>query len=123
MNLMVATFTLLSIAGGANRWETISTFVNNLCKQDDPRSKDECIEKFNQVVNAPAAADSTEDAETAPTNWTEEQDKLLQAGLAEFPNTMDKNERWASIAEGVPGKTKKECVDRFKAIREALKSK
>ena len=36
---------------------------------------------------------------------------------------MDKNERWAAIAKGVNGKSKKECVQRFKAIRAALKNK
>jgi DnaJ family protein C protein 2 len=36
---------------------------------------------------------------------------------------MDKNERWASIAKGVDGKSKKECVERFKAIRAAIKNK
>jgi DnaJ family protein C protein 2 len=36
---------------------------------------------------------------------------------------MDKNERWKAIAKGVPGKTKKDCVERFKAIREAVRQK
>jgi DnaJ homolog subfamily C member 2 len=34
---------------------------------------------------------------------------------------MDKNERWTKIAKGVMGKTKKECVQRFKEIRNAIK--
>lgn len=55
--------------------------------------------------------------------WSEAQDSQLQEGLAKYPSTMDKNERWDSIAKGVEGKTKKECVERFKAIREALKTK
>jgi DnaJ homolog subfamily C member 2 len=55
--------------------------------------------------------------------WTELQDSQLQDGLAKYPSTMDKNERWDCIAKGVDGKTKKDCVERFKAIREALKSK
>ena len=55
--------------------------------------------------------------------WTEEQDSLLQEGLAKYPATMDKNERWDSIAKGVKDKSKKDCVDRFKSIREALKNK
>ena len=55
--------------------------------------------------------------------WTEAQDSQLQEGLAKFPSTMDKNERWDSIAKGVDGKSKKECVERFKTIRDALKTK
>jgi DnaJ homolog subfamily C member 2 len=53
--------------------------------------------------------------------WTESQDKQLMDGLSKFPATMDKNERWGNIANGVTGKSKKECVERFKAIRESLK--
>ena len=41
--------------------------------------------------------------------------------LRMYPADMEKNERWKMIAKGVPGKTKKECVDRFKAIREAVR--
>jgi DnaJ homolog subfamily C member 2 len=55
--------------------------------------------------------------------WTAEQDQQLQSGLANFPASMDKNERWDAIAKGVPGKSKKECVQRFKTIREALLKK
>jgi len=55
--------------------------------------------------------------------WTEEQNKQLQEGLVKFPASLDKNERWTSIAKGVAGKNKKECVLRFKGIREALKQK
>jgi DnaJ homolog subfamily C member 2 len=55
--------------------------------------------------------------------WTAEQDQQLQSGLANFPASMDKNERWDAIARGVPGKSKKECVQRFKTIREALLKK
>jgi DnaJ family protein C protein 2 len=54
--------------------------------------------------------------------WTAEQDKQLQDGLAKYPASMEKNERWDKISEGVEGRSKKECVERFKAIREALKS-
>ncbi len=113
-------------AGGANRWETIATFVNNLCKLEEPRKKEECIEKFNQIASSTAPSQTiTSSKKTAVkaslTEWSEEQNKMLQEGLAKYPASMDKNERWSSIAKCVPGKTKKECVARFKVIREALK--
>jgi len=135
-------------AGGANRWETIALFVNNICRPETPRTKEECIEQYNKLATqkpgkptkggstpaAPAAkkptvAASSADkpaagAPAAPTSaWTDEQDKMLQAALKEFPASMDKNERWTSIAKKIPGKGKKDCVQRFKTIREALKKK
>jgi len=165
--------------GGASRWDQIALFINNICKQDDPRTKEECIKKSNEVTRAPpkpapqqaqatpepelvpeqtatatpepsnkpaptsngapappstaASAPSPAPAVAAPSedktdgivedDWTTEQDAQLQEALAKFPPTMEKNARWTSIAEAVPGKSKKQCVQRFKAIREALKSR
>ena len=121
--------------GGSNRWDAIALFVNNLCKLPDPRTKEDCIEKYNQIASSAAppsvsagTTDSTSaadgDKNTDGSNeeaWTEEQDALLQEMLRKFPAEMEKNERWKSIAKGVPGRNKKDCVQRFKAIREAVK--
>ncbi len=133
-------------AGGSNRWDAIALFVNNLVKLPNPRTKEECIEKYNQIASASAAAivpssvstaaatDATSSAESGGESvtyatteegggapWTEDQDTLLQEMLSMHPADMDKNERWKMIAKGVPGKSKKECVERFKAIREAVR--
>jgi len=118
--------------GGSNRWDAIALFVNNLCKLPDPRTKEECIEKYNQIASSaapPSAAPAAEGGSGAGEKanggneeaWTEEQDALLQEMLRKYPAEMDKNERWKAIAKGVPGRTKKECVQRFKAIREAVR--
>ena len=124
--------------GGANRWDQIAHFINNLCKQDDPRRKEECIEKYNAIASGagPTASSNAaskakpgskstneKDSSNASADWSDEQDKQLQEGLAKFPSSMEKNERWKAIANCVAGKNKKECVQRFKAIREALKKK
>jgi DnaJ family protein C protein 2 len=121
--------------GGASRWEQISLFVNNLCKREHKRTKEECIEKYNQIARGNKGGSApTSTSENGPTNgvtssatttdsWTTEQDQNLQDALATYPASMDKNERWTSIAKSVPGKTKKQCVQRFKAIREALLKK
>lgn len=162
--------------GGASRWDQIVVFVNNLCKKQNPRSKEECIEKYNQIareastnkgvnssnnviassktlcddvgnrssenivneasvsetVSRPAGVSEDNDVyspiesgtcESDSDIWTPEQDRQLQDALANFPVTMDKNERWTNIAKSVPGKSKKDCVLRFKIIREALQQK
>ncbi len=121
--------------GGGNRWDTIAQFVNQLCKLPDPRSKEECIEKYNNITSAASAAKKTSDSKANgveangsevpqdPSAWSKEQDQQLQDGLSKYPSKMDKNKRWSSIANGVDGKNKKECVERYKAIRQALKSK
>ena len=55
--------------------------------------------------------------------WSQEQQRQLEAGLVKFPASMEKNERWKAIAEGVPGKSKKQCIERYKALRAALQQK
>ena len=50
-------------AGGSNRWGAIATFVNNLCKLPTPRTKEECIEKYNQLASSAALSAPTEKAE------------------------------------------------------------
>ena len=124
--------------GGSNRWDAITLFVNNLCKLNDPRTKEDCIEKYNQIAASSSAppsslsagatssttatpAAATASAEDTDGAWSDEQDSLLQEMLRKYPADMDKNERWKAIAKGVPGRTKKECVSRFKAIREAVR--
>mmetsp|Transcript_57696 Transcript_57696/g.140911 ORF Transcript_57696/g.140911 Transcript_57696/m.140911 type:complete len:689 (-) Transcript_57696:114-2180(-) len=127
--------------GGANRWDQIANYINNSCRPENPRSKEECIEVFNQLKNSTAnaaqaaAGSKATNGNTTTSNsnsnsnsndpdaWTADQDKQLQTALAKYPASMDKNERWAKISDDVPGKSKKDCVQRFKAIRDALKAK
>ena len=53
--------------------------------------------------------------------WSQDQQKQLELALREFPASMEAQERWTKIAEKVGGKTKKQCVDRFKVLRDAIK--
>ncbi|OEU22349.1 DnaJ-domain-containing protein [Fragilariopsis cylindrus CCMP1102] len=112
-------------AGGGNRWDQISHYINNVCRPDDPRTKEECIEIFNKVNKAGKQLPNgnTSHAVDDSDVWNSEQDQQLQKGLTMFPSSIEKNERWSSISDEVTGKSKKECVERFKAIRDALKAK
>ena len=121
--------------GGANRWDQISNYINNVCRPETPRTKEECIEIFNKInksakslqngdktrIATPPTTTSTVEKDSS--DWTPEQDLQLQKGLSTYPASMEKNERWSSIASVVSGKSKKECVMRFKEIRNALKAK
>lgn len=55
--------------------------------------------------------------------WSEDQQKALETALKKFPSTIQANERWTKIAAEVPGKTKKQCVDRYKLIVQLIKNK
>ena len=55
--------------------------------------------------------------------WSQAQQQQLETALARYPMGMDKNERWASISAAVPGKSKKQCVERFKFVKTQLLAK
>lgn len=55
--------------------------------------------------------------------WSAEQQRALEVALTKIPSSLPPDERWAKIAEQVPGKTKGECVKRYKEIVAALKAK
>ncbi|CAM9421930.1 unnamed protein product [Discosporangium mesarthrocarpum] len=144
-------------AGSQNRWEHIASFIAQATKAPNPRTKEECIARYQEIHAAPAgpkaavAPSPASLAASAATNlvaqeqarlvaskptparrermdpredvWSQDQQKQLEAALARFPMGMDKNERWSSIAAAVPGKTKKQCVERFKLVKTQLLAK
>ena len=51
--------------------------------------------------------------------WTQEQQQALQQALSNHPapDAQDKQavlRRWEAVAEAVPGKTRQQCVSRYK---------
>eukprot|EP00002_Diphylleia_rotans_P033461 TRINITY_DN7115_c0_g2_i1.p1 TRINITY_DN7115_c0_g2~~TRINITY_DN7115_c0_g2_i1.p1 ORF type:complete len:454 (+),score=142.02 TRINITY_DN7115_c0_g2_i1:617-1978(+) len=65
-------------------------------------------------------AEKPKQAAATPSVWSAEQQKALESGLKLFNAQM--TDRWDRIAEMVPGKTKKDCIARFKELREKLKA-
>ena len=82
------------------------------------------VNKHGEVVldglGAAARIGSVDAAADAGQWWVAQQLALEQA-LEQFPASDGK--RWEKIANAVPGKTKGECVARFKQIVAALKAK
>ena len=53
--------------------------------------------------------------------WTQEQQKSLEAALSQYPKGT--SERWDRIAGKVEGKSKEQCMLRFKHLAEQIKKK
>ncbi|KAM4556195.1 dnaJ homolog subfamily C member 1 isoform 1-T1 [Fundulus diaphanus] len=76
----------------------------------------------------PTAVDDEDEAELQenqekvnPSAWTQNQQKLLELALQQFPRGT--TERWDRIAKVVPGKTKEDCMNRYKMLAELVKKR
>lgn len=53
--------------------------------------------------------------------WSQEQQKLLETAIVKYPKTTA-GDRWQKIANTVPGKTKEECLARYRYLVEKVKA-
>ncbi|CAJ0960998.1 unnamed protein product [Ranitomeya imitator] len=129
-------------AGTNARWEVIANYMNlhsvsgikrtakdviNKAKslqKLDPQQKDDinkkAFDKFKKehkvvaqsVDNAIPSERFEAPGADSSTPWTTEEQKLLEQALKTFP--VNTPERWEKIADAVPGRSKKDCMKRYK---------
>ncbi|KFD65944.1 hypothetical protein M514_03899 [Trichuris suis] len=78
-----------------------------------------CDEKGKVADNKTESAASG--TEIAPRAWTSDEQKLLEEGLKIYPSTLAN--RWDLIAERLPNRSKRECINRYKEIAEIVRAK
>lgn len=118
--------------GTVDRWEIIAeamgrnvsevTFMAYKLKDNiyqTPGETDKLVENINKELQKKAKTKST-DQSTAEKNWTQEQQKALEAAIQKYPKKGNED-RWAKIANSVPAKTKEECQARYKYLVELVK--
>ncbi|XP_012683455.2 dnaJ homolog subfamily C member 1 [Clupea harengus] len=82
----------------------------------DPEAVDEDSEEDR---GPQASAQQKEKASAAAEDvWTQNQQKLLELALQQYPRGT--TERWDRIAKVVPGKSKEECMIRYKLLAELI---
>ncbi|KAL8427328.1 hypothetical protein Efla_002291 [Eimeria flavescens] len=128
--------------GTSRRWQQVADFVGTKSQEEVIVKAKEMtlgvslksmgskisMEVLEQSKTSQASASSTgadvkaeEPAtSTKPAGWTKEQQNALERALAKYPPSMPAADRWTAIANDVPGKTRKECVERFKVVRAAI---
>ncbi|XP_040028745.2 dnaJ homolog subfamily C member 2 [Gasterosteus aculeatus] len=135
-------------AGTNARWEVIANYMNlhstsgmkrtakdviNKAKnlqRLDPVQKDDinrkAFEKFKKehacvapTIDNAVPSERFDDGNTA--SWTTEEQKLLEQSLKTYP--VSTPERWEKIAAAVPGRSKKDCMKRYKELVEMVKAK
>ena len=95
----------IKIEGDINLKELLKKEKNANVKNDTKEEKKE---------------DKKEEKKSSEMNWTAEEQKLLEEALKKYPSSLPANERWTNISKHV-GKTKRQCVDRYKYLASLIK--
>lgn len=123
--------------GTMSRWEVIADFMNRSVQEVTfmaARMKDSGYRMPNElssvaevIVQETAKKVQRIDEEQTPKNscsdalWSQELQKLLETAIVKYPKTSS-GDRWHKIANSVPGKTKEECLARYKYLVEKVKA-
>lgn len=120
--------------GTTNRWETIAEMMNRsvydvthmAAKLKEtaykvPGQADSPAEQILQEASKnKVKTRKVTDHVQAESVWTQEQQKALEAAIIKHPKSAV-GDRWQKIASSVPGKTKEECLARYKYLVEFIK--
>jgi len=102
-------------------------FAMNTLKEEVNKLAYENLEKQKkrELQNESEASIRTETPAEAlgfnNTPWAPEEQKLLEQALKTYPSTTP--ERWDRIAECLPGRSKKDCMKRYKELAELIRAK
>lgn len=122
--------------GTTERWQKIQQYCGKQRSIDEIIAKVRELSKRSRNVNVtnekekkPVIPKDTDNNDNKSNNnenkediWTIKQQKSLELALKEA-KSLPMNERWEKVASMVPGKTKEQCIERYKFIRDQLLSK
>eukprot|EP01130_Rhizamoeba_saxonica_P015213 TRINITY_DN6786_c0_g1_i1.p1 TRINITY_DN6786_c0_g1~~TRINITY_DN6786_c0_g1_i1.p1 ORF type:complete len:435 (-),score=106.30 TRINITY_DN6786_c0_g1_i1:35-1339(-) len=103
-----------SFIGGNKSVELIIARVKYQTKTSGSRRT--LAEQYQEHSNASTDVQTTEESTSTPIDdWTPTEQKSLELALKKFPSSLGK-ERWKSISKAVPGRSRRECIQRYKHI-------
>lgn len=77
-------------------------------------------EATKQKIKTKKTEPATTGGAEANANWSQEQQAALESAIQKYPKSAS-SDRWQKIANSVPGKTKEECMTRYKYLVELVK--
>ncbi|KAM3725406.1 DnaJ [Dirofilaria immitis] len=128
ITLLVKATTLYPV-GTIKRWSEIANYVNEHRENKNTKKKTEkdvliqvkTIKSLNNIKDQKKVKDIlVNSAKGTELEWKAEEQKLLETALKKFPPTDPG--RWENIANFV-GRSRKDCIRRFKYLAEVVKSK
>ncbi|KAG5682629.1 hypothetical protein PVAND_011971 [Polypedilum vanderplanki] len=118
--------------GTQDRWEIIAETMNRNVSEvtfmayklkdnayTAPGETDKLVQNINKELSKKTKTKASVE-QSSEKNWTQEQQKALEAAIQKYPKKGNED-RWAKIANSVPGKTKEECQARYKYLVDLLK--
>ncbi|KAL7976292.1 hypothetical protein Chor_002511 [Crotalus horridus] len=97
----------------SDKWEVIANYMNLHSATGIRRTAKDVINKAKNLQKLVSFTDASP--------WTTEEQKLLEQALKTYP--VNTPERWEKIAASVPGRSKKDCMKRYKELVEMVKAK
>ena len=82
----------------------------------EEKYKKEAHVHMKKEAEAKLTSKAAEASTEGPDFWSNAQQGQMEKGMREVPASVVTKERWLKIAEGVEGKTAKECFTRFKEL-------
>ncbi|KAH8235548.1 hypothetical protein KR032_002471, partial [Drosophila birchii] len=97
--------------------------AENLVQESQQAQRKEKVKKSAATAAGPSPTSASgEKSMLIPeTNWTQEQQRALEAAIVKYRKTAG-GDRWQKIANSVPEKTKEECLVRYKYLCELVKT-
>ncbi|ETN67333.1 hypothetical protein AND_000861 [Anopheles darlingi] len=120
--------------GTSNRWDLIAELMNRNVEEVTYMAT-KLKEAPHRLVHQPMDNQVAVDAVKSKTktrnsagvgmseltsSWTQQQQQALEAAIQRYPKSTS-TDRWQKIANNVPGKTKDECIARYKHLVELIK--
>lgn len=121
--------------GTLSRWEVIAEHMNRSVQEvtfqaarlKEPSHRptgDSVAETIVQEATKKAkkVAASTDDkpSNVSEAAWSQDEQKLLETAIVKYPKSTA-GDRWQKIANSVPGRTKEECLARYKYLVQKVK--
>lgn len=124
--------------GTTDRWETIAELMGRsvsevtymaakmkdcgykIAGQSESVAESIVQEAAKQKVKTKKTEPSPAAGNDATSNWTQTQQAALESAIQKYPKSGTAD-RWQKISNSVPGKTKEECMARYKYLVELVK--
>lgn len=118
--------------GTTDRWELIAdalyrnvaevTHMAHKLKENNYRAVSAADASVAETLVAKAKVKTKKNDQilVPETNWSQEQQQALEAAIVKYPKSTAAD-RWVKISNCIPGKTKEECMIRYKYLVEIVK--